>query len=154
MKARFFATPTAVRQWVTIISPGSSEKEALEDMLDWSSDAERQDRRAPNGAAVYRARKPLRCYFLVDENERPLPAITGVLRPHSNWTPGQSAKGRPRSVSSPGEAHSEGQPEVRCRVPRHVSDWVGDQGAGWLCRLVLEAYRARTVHGRTSSDET
>lgn len=144
MKARFFATPTAVRQWVSIISPGSSEKEALEDLLDWSSDAERQDKPAPNGAAVYRARKPLRCYFLVDESERPLPAITGVLKPHANWRPGQSAAtGRPRSVSAPGEPYSEGQPEVRARVPRSVAQWVAEQGPGWLGRMVVAAYQAR-----------
>lgn len=146
MQARFFATPTAVREWMAVIAPGCSEEDALTDLLDWSSDATREDRPAPNGAAVYRARRPLRCYFLVDESEQPLPAITKVLKPHASWRPPPNGKpirgpGQPRTVTAPGEAHSEGQPEVRARVPRAVKEWVDSQGPGFLGRLVLAAYR-------------
>jgi len=88
VKARFFATPTAVSDWIENISPGSTYEEALEDILNWSSDASRMENGYRNGLARYRARSPLRCFFAVDETERPLPAITAVNKPHANWRPG------------------------------------------------------------------
>ena len=88
MEARFFATPTAVKDWMSIIAPGCTREEALEDLLDWSSDAVRCDTGYLNGLARYKARKPLRCFFAVDEGQYPLPAITAVNKPHAQWVPG------------------------------------------------------------------
>lgn len=140
--AKFFATPTAVRQWIDLIDPGATYEQALGDLLAYA-DTVSPAGESPNGAPRYRGpnrKGSPRPYVLVDEYQRPLPAIVAVLRPHAGWTPG---KPRGRTVSEPGQPFSEGQPEVRARVPRAVKAWVDEQGPGWLARIVIRAYEER-----------
>lgn len=154
---RFFITPSAIADWQAIIAPGSTYEEALADIIDWSRDAKPQ----AVGPIVnskgkclvrYRARKPLQCYFIVDESpapglyrnpaEAPLPVITGIAPPHAGWVPG--GKPKPDYAALP---KSEGRPEVRARVPESVRAWVDSKGQGWLCKLLcqLKAEEEKTL---------
>ena len=136
---RFFITPSAVRDWQEQIAPGSSYNEAMADIIDWAQDARKMDVAMGPGLAKYRARKPLQCYFVTDENPHysgGLPAIIAVLKPHARWVPGKPARDYAALPKS------EGRPEVRARVPESVRAWVEAQGAGWLCKHLCELARS------------
>lgn len=137
---RFFITLTAVEQWAQIIEPSATYDQALASVIDWSRDAKRV-RDTEHGVSRYRARRPLECYFLVDETQKPLPAITAIGRPHANWKPRpRPSTGRPVGRPAlPPEQRATVNPELRLRIPpglleeatavasmRHksVGDWV------------------------------
>ena len=156
MKEHYRVTTSALVEWINLIAPGTTRQEAQEDLQDWARDAVLQDKPGRCGAALYRARAPLRCFFLVDESTYP-PTITGVLRPHARWVPGgrqkrgaleeSKGRGRPRSVTAPGQPHSEGTPVLSLRLPRELYYWIKCQPDGFARQVLQNEFARQFPYG-------
>ena len=164
IRGRWFITPTARQQWQAVVDDRVlGNEETDREILAWAEDAipmHKQDHL--DGATKYRAKAPLKCVFLVDESERPLPALVGVLRPHAGFRPGSfdprtrapHRPGRPRTVTQPGQPASEGRPQIRERVPDDVAKWVRERQRlepGYLANLVREDMRKMSTNRKHPS---
>lgn len=135
---RFFVSPTAVEHWRKDIAPGCTEAEALADIIDWAEDAEENGQTA-QGLIKYRARRPLRCYFLVapPERGRTLPSIVAVHKPYPGWRPpserGPAGGARPGAGRPKQEGRS---PDYHCKLPQDCQDYIRSKPPGWLEKLI------------------
>lgn len=154
----WFITPTALDQWLREIDPSSnSDEDAYREIAAWAEDAERHSLHEGGKLVKYRARRPLRCYFLVDESEYPKPALVGVLRPHARFNPGhferrtqpeptKRSPGRPRTITPP-EANeytpAPGEPKRTVRMSDGLWEWCQAQkgGAGAYIRRLIDEDR-------------